>query len=506
MEKKIFIFWIALLLCSPSLAQGDWITQYENSTAGELYDVCFINSLEGYAVGSSGLVLKTTNRGASWETVPSGRSDHLQGVAAKGNNVWAVTSTGSSGASSDGGGTWDWSNSAAPGVTVNDIWFVDDNNGFAVSLNGNVFSTTNAGQSWSSTIPFIGFAQRAVHGTATNNVWIGGASGITHRWDGSSWNLSALGNNQFRVDGIHAIDTTNVWAVGLYYPLAPAGNAYKTTDGGTNWTNLTIGTSTPDLADIWFIDSNTGWAISNDGVTVVWYTTDGGTNWATQEIESTAYIHNAIFFADEINGWVVGGAGQNSAIYKYTLLPEITTITPTNAAQGSTENIIISGANFQGGANASDIPTVSLGAGITVNTVTHNSTTELIANISISSSASSGARSITVINPDLGSGSASGLFSVQATPTTTTSTTTTTIATTTTTTTATTTTTIASSQTRTAAPQYTGASDRWWHPEDDGMLAVHVEAETAVTDATLLITGAPHPDVKRKISLRWYCH
>ena len=74
-------------------------------------------------------------------------------------------------------------------------------------------------------------------------------------------------------------------------------------------------------------------------------------------------------------------------------VPALVSDSPSSAQAGSTANIIITGVftTFQQG-----FTTVSFGSGVTVNFVTVNSTTQLTANISVSSSAPVGPQTITV--------------------------------------------------------------------------------------------------------------
>ncbi|MFC1852829.1 putative Ig domain-containing protein, partial [candidate division CSSED10-310 bacterium] len=75
-------------------------------------------------------------------------------------------------------------------------------------------------------------------------------------------------------------------------------------------------------------------------------------------------------------------------------VPTVTSCDPVQGNQGSSLSVTINGDDFQDGA-ASDF-----GAGITVNSTTFNSETQLTANITIASGATLGFRTVTVTNPD----------------------------------------------------------------------------------------------------------
>ncbi len=97
-------------------------------------------------------------------------------------------------------------------------------------------------------------------------------------------------------------------------------------------------------------------------------------------------------FSNEVSGWP---------------RPTIASAGPAAAEQGQALDVAISGTNFRSGA------TVEFSnAGITVNSVTVVSCTELIASISIDSAATVGAAAISVTNPDQTFGTTADLFSV----------------------------------------------------------------------------------------------
>ena len=94
-------------------------------------------------------------------------------------------------------------------------------------------------------------------------------------------------------------------------------------------------------------------------------------------------------------------------------LPTVTTISPTSAGQGATNaTITINGTKFISGAIAS-----FSGTGVTVNSTTFVSATKLTASVTIAANAATGARGLTVTNPDTGAVTSAGIFTVNAKPT-----------------------------------------------------------------------------------------
>ncbi len=105
-----------------------------------------------------------------------------------------------------------------------------------------------------------------------------------------------------------------------------------------------------------------------------------------------------------------GGASAASA-FTVNAAPTVESTSPSSRAQGaSNQTVAIKGSGFVSGASS------SFGAGVTVNSTTFKSSTELTANITVESGATVGARAVTVTNPDLGVGSLAGAFTVNAAP------------------------------------------------------------------------------------------
>jgi len=105
------------------------------------------------------------------------------------------------------------------------------------------------------------------------------------------------------------------------------------------------------------------------------------------------------------------GTGSLASGFTVNAAPTVTSTSPSSADQGGIENVTVKGTGFTSGASA------SFGSGITVNSTTFKSSTELTANITIESGAATGARTVTVTNPDAGVGSLASAFTVNGAPT-----------------------------------------------------------------------------------------
>jgi hypothetical protein len=106
------------------------------------------------------------------------------------------------------------------------------------------------------------------------------------------------------------------------------------------------------------------------------------------------------------------GTGFLAAAFTVNGAPTVTSASPSSGAQGGTQNVAVKGTNFESGASVS----VS-GTGVKVNSTSFVGATELTANITVESGAATGARTVTITNPDTTSASLSSGFTVTGKPT-----------------------------------------------------------------------------------------
>ncbi|CAN5465098.1 hypothetical protein BH10BAC5_BH10BAC5_11850 [soil metagenome] len=111
---------------------------------------------------------------------------------------------------------------------------------------------------------------------------------------------------------VSAADINNVWIGGA------AGKVLRTTNGGT-WA-LASGNLPPSDAiyAIWAFDANSCLVTTSPGATFTWKTTNGGTNW-TQVFTQVGGFIDGFYFKDANNGLMMGDAvGGRSSIWKTT--------------------------------------------------------------------------------------------------------------------------------------------------------------------------------------------
>ncbi len=235
-------------------------------------------------------------------------------------------------------------------VNLNSIYFVDENNGFAVGEAGTVLKTTNGGTSWTSATTTPTENLNAVHFFNLNDGVIAASGGVIFRttnggttWSsvptgvsdnlfslsfsgatglcggssqtilkstnsGSSWSIIQNGFFGGGFWGTHTMNGNTGFVAGensIFQPMLG-----KTTDGGTNWDfyPFYLNNNEGKLYDVHFFDANNGITAAAvwEGSGAVSRTTDGGSNWSTS-IFGQAFF--GMHFPTSTVGYVVGMSG-----------------------------------------------------------------------------------------------------------------------------------------------------------------------------------------------------
>jgi photosystem II stability/assembly factor-like uncharacterized protein len=135
-------------------SQQYWIPQ-SSPTTKSLNKSFFVDTLYGWAVGDSGIVVHTSTGGANWVIQPAGIGPFPMDDVFFINRTtgWIINNdfffTGSTILSTTDGGA-SWSNFRYPdsSLVFNCIYFLDPNTGFLSGYSGIIMKTTNAGGNW----------------------------------------------------------------------------------------------------------------------------------------------------------------------------------------------------------------------------------------------------------------------------------------------------------------------------------------------------------------------
>jgi photosystem II stability/assembly factor-like uncharacterized protein len=194
-----------------------WIAR--NTSETPLYGVKFITRGHGWACGDGGVILRTTDLGATWQTQSTGVTNGLYWITFKDTlHGWACGSGGRVLWTTDGGNAWNTGNS---GVTqyLNSIAFADTLTGFAVSDNGLIIRSTDGGRNWVSDTSKVYANLTAVCALDSTHVWTVGSFGMVLGW-GEAGNTGI----EERVQGIQGPRVQET-ALGQSYPNPTTGIA-----------------------------------------------------------------------------------------------------------------------------------------------------------------------------------------------------------------------------------------------------------------------------------------
>lgn len=278
----------------------------------QLYSVDFIAPDTGFAVGLKGRILKTVDGGANWTWYsPSylpitGLSfpTPAVGYAADWNYTYKTT---------DSGRHWTPMNlttgTVFPSQTqFHQAYFVNADTGFFVSTNNlQLHTTTDGGQTWTTSNPFVYSWTDAASLNFVDRlngfILLGSGSNVNAvfrtRDGGLSWSqvwISYSGPNYLTKASF--LDTLTGFAI-------QSQNIYKTVDGGVSWQPIYQPSNYQLLTDVWFTDRQNGFAGSfDDGLAV---THDGGATWSPVPIPySSGGINTIRFFNGQIGYFTDG--------------------------------------------------------------------------------------------------------------------------------------------------------------------------------------------------------
>jgi photosystem II stability/assembly factor-like uncharacterized protein len=205
----------------------------------------------------------------------------------------------------------------SPGVSTvrhDDIYFTDPTNGWSSQLN-NIYRTTNGGVNWTTNLilanthfrsiafanPQVGFAGNLGVGSYDNSV---SNTNVMYRsLDGGVTWANVPGFAEAGMKGLcsfYVLDPQHIYGAGRV--RGPA-FVIQSSDGGTNWnlSNLTASNVMNGIMDIYFRDTNNGWAVGMDMNQYtnppyygrISHTTNGGATWQAQV---TTSISNCYFW------------------------------------------------------------------------------------------------------------------------------------------------------------------------------------------------------------------
>ena len=221
----------------------------------------------------------------------------------------------------------------APYYHHDDIFFIDENIAWVCNISGEIWKTTDAGDSWTRVWNQPGTSFRTLTFVDEMTGWVGNLgpdSWVDTTTDpnplyattdgGLTWTpilaKDISGQLPDGICGLQAIGPDTIHGAGRY-----AGDAYfiSSTDGGASWVSQDLSTSYDAFVDVLFLTPDEGYitASNADGNAALLYTIDGGANWETV-ITNNAYHYWKIGFASDTFGYGVCWSGADADMWIQT--------------------------------------------------------------------------------------------------------------------------------------------------------------------------------------------
>lgn len=249
--------------------------------------------------GDNGMIANKNCSTGEWSIQSTGSTTHLRTVHFADDNIgWLAGDMGEFWSTSDGGNSWQLMSN--PGVgAVYQVFGFEDGSVYVSGENGNIMKSADHGASWN--ISYGEFDDfNDAHFVSGNMGWAAANGGLVYKTvnGGNSWTPHSTGVS-FDIQAVHFLDEEKGFAC-AWTGWQTTGNLLYTTDGGSSW-NIHNDVS-GRLADVFFIDENTGWIAVDDGR--VFKTNNGGDSWS--EVANEGQFHERVFFVNVNVGWLIG--------------------------------------------------------------------------------------------------------------------------------------------------------------------------------------------------------
>lgn len=346
----VLIFVLMLSGLPGRAAQSDW-EPLRTGVFARLNTIFFSDDLHGWAGGSNGTLIATSDGGESWKRIPLPQQQQRETIR----DSWIFSggrslALGEYGAFSrksslgyvervfvletdDHGASWEEMKTEsqpvreapariisskdkepvlepsrltrAPDPVLVRIEFADDRNGWACGESGTIQATSDGGRTWTLQQSPVRKLLYDISVVDAMTVFVAGAGGTLLQTEdgGRTWVERGTGIGSV-IRAIHFTDRRN----GLL--VTAGGEIHLTDNAGVSWRRCNVPTSRP-LNDIILVGGE-GWAVGDNGT--VLQSRDGGRTWVDESFDTHAALLR-IHFVSARRGWI---AGANGAIYRLT--------------------------------------------------------------------------------------------------------------------------------------------------------------------------------------------
>ncbi len=321
---RLFSIFILFVSVCPAFGQNRWIT-IDKPTSVNLNRICFIDSANGWVAGDSGIVLHTTNGGASWVSQNTGISNEIHELFVVDRSfAWALAfeypvDTLWYGTyllkTTNGGTTWTRRDYYAEFYYA--LSFFDSVNGWMGGNSGTISKTTDGGLTWSQALIdssiVSGFPVYHFDFYSRNYGFaLGGRmdlAGVVWRTTNGGQRWSASSESGEPIHALHYVDSMHLVAVGG--DLDVGSGMIQSDNGGGRWQYTYLGIW-GEAKSLSFRTPAEGWATLGFAGTYM-VTRDTGNTWEAFYSPDSTAMHDVVFI-DSTHGFMVG---KNGTILRY---------------------------------------------------------------------------------------------------------------------------------------------------------------------------------------------
>ena len=194
------------------------------------------------------------------------------------------------------------------GITndLEDVYFVDNTNGWAVGRQGKIIRTINGGTSWSTQNSATTKDLNKIFMVSSSLGYAVGDGGTGIKYNGTSWSTLNISFSQ-DMYGVYFLDATTGWVSGDW------GCIKMTTDGGSTWTTqMSNSIYSNTFNDLHMLSATEGWAVGSSGRVLKY----DGTNWTTVSNPASNNLDDlhAVSFISSNDGFM---SGESSGMYHW---------------------------------------------------------------------------------------------------------------------------------------------------------------------------------------------
>ncbi len=233
----------------------------------------------------------------------TGLTDLYDLAHAGSDSIWAVSLRGHILRSTDRGASWQLQLTLSDNEPLNGLDFLSASEGWACGYRGNLYGTKDGGTTWTKT-EIAGAPHLWDIAALPNGVVLAcGEKGGLYRKEKESelWQKIAL-NNTDAFWNLHVHDDEHVWLCSYY------GALFFSSDHGRSWVPR-LQNSSYRLNAVSFISATEGWVAGEDGLLL--HTGDGGNSWQVLETNLSATDQpRDLIMTDRLHGRLIMVGGQ----------------------------------------------------------------------------------------------------------------------------------------------------------------------------------------------------